>query len=114
MIVMCADMQSTPPTDEQVDQAVGTLAMLADPTRIRLLWALLDGELPVHDLASAAGCSATSASQHLAKLRLAGLVRHRRDGRRVLYRAEDAHVRRLLREALYHADHAVQNHPDHA
>jgi DNA-binding transcriptional ArsR family regulator len=114
LLIMCADMQSMPPTDAQVDQAVGTLAMLADPTRIRLLWALLDGELPVHDLAATAGCSATSASQHLAKLRLAGLVRHRRDGRQVLYRAEDAHVRRLLREALYHADHAVQKHPDHA
>jgi DNA-binding transcriptional ArsR family regulator len=111
---MCADVQVTLPTDEQVEQAVGTLAMLADPTRIRLLWALLDGELPVHDLASTAGCSATSASQHLAKLRLAGLVRHRRDGRRVLYRTEDTHVRRLLQEALYHADHAVQGHPDHA
>jgi DNA-binding transcriptional ArsR family regulator len=111
---MCAAVQVTLPTDEQVEQAVGTLAMLADPTRIRLLWALLDGEFPVHDLASTAGCSATSASQHLAKLRLAGLVRHRRDGRRVLYRTEDTHVRRLLQEALYHADHAVQGHPDHA
>ncbi len=111
---MCADVQVKTPTDAQVEQAVGTLAMLADSTRIRLLWFLLDGELPVHDLASAAGCSATSASQHLAKLRLAGLVRHRRDGRRVLYRAEDTHIRKLLQEALYHADHAVQNHPDHA
>ncbi len=106
-------MQLLPP-DDQVDRAVQTLAMLADPTRIRLLWALLEGELSVHDLASTAGCSATSASQHLAKLRLAGLVRHRRDGRRVLYRTEDAHVRRLLQEALYHADHAVRKHPDHA
>jgi DNA-binding transcriptional ArsR family regulator len=114
MLVMCADVQAMPPTDEQVEQAVGTLAMLADPTRIRLLWALLDGELPVHDLASTVGCSATSASQHLAKLRLAGLVRHRRDGRRVLYSTEDTHVRRLLQEALYHADHAVQGHPAHA
>lgn len=113
MIIVCADVQVMP-TDEQVEQAVGTLAMLADPTRIRLLWALLDGELPVHDLASTTGCSATSASQHLAKLRLAGLVRHRRDGRRVLYRTEDTHVRRLLQEALYHADHAVQGHADHA
>src|SRR5450759_4121994 len=51
ILVMCADVQAMPPTDEQVEQAVGTLAMLADPTRIRLLWALLDGELPVHDLA---------------------------------------------------------------
>lgn len=111
---MCADVQRLPPSDEQVVEAVTTLAMLGDPTRIRLLWALMDGELAVHDLASAAGCSATSASQHLAKLRLAGLVRHRREGRHVFYRAGDTHVGRLLKEALHHADHAVQNRPDHA
>jgi DNA-binding transcriptional ArsR family regulator len=109
---MCADVQQ--PTDEQVEQAVSTLSMLAEPTRVRLLWALVNEELAVGDLAAVAGCSATSASQHLAKLRLAGLVRHRRVGRQVLYRADNSHVKRLLREALHHADHAVQHRPDHA
>lgn len=109
---MCADMQVLP-SDGQVDQAVQTLAMLAEPTRIRLLWAMLDGERAVTDLASVVGSSPTAVSQHLAKLHLAGLVHRRREGRRVLYAAEDAHVRRLLQEALYHADHALQEHPDH-
>ena len=110
---MCADVQLSP-TDGQVDQAVQTLGMLAEPTRIRLLWALMDRERAVHELAAVIGSSPTAVSQHLAKLHLTGLVHRRREGRRVLYAAEDAHVRRLLQEALYHADHALQDRPDHA
>lgn len=109
---MCADVQVLAPSD-QVDQAVQTLAMLAEPTSIRLLWGMLDGEHAVHELASAVGSSPTSVSQHLAKLHLTGLVRRRRQGRQVLYAADDTHIRRLLQEALYHADHALHEHPDH-
>jgi DNA-binding transcriptional ArsR family regulator len=52
-------------------------------------------------------------SQHLAKLRLARLVKTRRQGNFVLYLAEDDHVRRLVEEALFHADHVVQGLSDH-
>ena len=52
-------------------------------------------------------------SQHLAKLRLARLVKTRREGTFVFYSAADIHVRRLLDEALHHADHADHDLPDH-
>ena len=87
--------------------------MAAEPSRLRILWALSDGELDVATLASIAGISATATSQHLAKLRLAGLVVARRDGRRVLYSARGAHVRRLIAEALFQADHQVSGAPIH-
>ncbi|MCU1676508.1 MAG: transcriptional regulator, ArsR family, partial [Frankiales bacterium] len=51
------------------------------------------------------GTSPTVVSQHLAKLRLAGLVKGRREGTFVYYSAADVHVRRLLTEALFHAEH---------
>lgn len=101
------------PTDRQVDVAVGALTMAAEPSRLRILWAVSDDELDVGTLASLAGISATAASQHLAKLRLAGLVVARRDGRRVLYSARGAHVRRLIAEALFQADHQVNGDPLH-
>jgi DNA-binding transcriptional ArsR family regulator len=53
------------------------------------------------------------ASQHLSKLRLAGLVEATRDGRRMVYRLRGGHVRALLREALFHADHQVSGAPLH-
>lgn len=101
------------PTVQQIDAAVVSFAMLADPTRVRMLWALTTEQLDVASLAAAAGCRPTVASQHLSKLRLAGLVEGTRDGRRILYRLRGGHVRNLLREAIFHADHQVSGEPVH-
>lgn len=101
------------PSDEQVTAAATLLGMLGDPTRVRMLWALRDGGRDVATLAEAGQCSSSAASQHLAKLRLAGLVEGARDGRRVIYTLRGAHVRALLTEALFHADHQVTGEPVH-
>ena len=89
------------------------LRMLADPTRLRLLWLLRDGEHDVGTLAAAVGAARPAVSQHLAKLVLAGLVTSRPEGRRRLYRARGAHVRRMVVEALQAADHQVSGVPEH-
>lgn len=102
------------PSEEQVRAATEVFAMLSDPTRMRILWALRDGdELDVTTLAGHAGVGATAASQHLMKLRLAGLVVTRRAGRHIFYRARGGHLRRLLTEALFHTDHQLSGEPDH-
>jgi len=95
----------TMPNEEQVHLAAETFRMLVDPTRIKILWALLQGESSVTCLAELVGASPTTVSQHLAKLRLAGLVRGRREGTFIYYAAADTHVKALLAEALFHADH---------
>jgi DNA-binding transcriptional ArsR family regulator len=100
-------------TDDQVNAAALSFVLLADPTRVRMLWALRDQELDVASLAGIAGCRPTVASQHLSKLRFSGLVEGRRDGRRVLYRLRGSHVRALLKVALFHADHHVTGEPIH-
>jgi DNA-binding transcriptional ArsR family regulator len=101
------------PTDEQVDLASEGFRLLADPTRIKILWALLQGESSVTSLADLVGATPTGVSQHLAKLRLAKLVQVRREGTFAYYSAADEHVARLLAEALYHADHQVSALPEH-
>jgi len=101
------------PSDDQVGQAVDTLKLVADPTRVRILWALLHGEHSVNRLAEHIGARPAAVSQHLAKLRLAHLVRTRREGTHVYYLAQNDHVRRIVEEALFHADHVVQGLPDH-
>jgi DNA-binding transcriptional ArsR family regulator len=101
------------PNDEQVHLAAESLRLLSDPTRMKILWALLQGESSVACLAELVGAAPTAVSQHLAKLRLAGLVKGRREGTFVYYSAADVHVRRLLDEALFHADHADRDLPDH-
>jgi DNA-binding transcriptional ArsR family regulator len=89
------------PADEQVDVAVETFKLLADRTRLRILWALLHGEHSVNELAAHVGANPAAVSQHLAKLRLVRLVSVRRDGTRAFYTAEDDHVRQLVEQALF-------------
>jgi DNA-binding transcriptional ArsR family regulator len=97
-------VDSTGPTlpDPLVDTAVGFLDLLAEPSRLRLLWALRGGELGVTALAETAGCTPTAASQHLAKLRLAGIVSARREGRHTYYTIEDPHVLTMLDQIFGH------------
>lgn len=87
--------------------------MLADATRVQLLWALTGEELPVNELATRIGKPAPSVSQHLAKLRMARLVRTRREGTQVFYRLENDHVGRLVADAVYNAEHAGPGVPAH-
>jgi DNA-binding transcriptional ArsR family regulator len=99
--------------DEQADLVVEVFRMLADATRVQLLWALADRELSVNDLAARVGKPAPSVSQHLAKLRMARLVRTRREGTQVFYRLENDHVRQLVTDAVHNAEHAAGGVPAH-
>ena len=110
---MTTQITGATPTDEQIGFAVDTLRLLADPTRLRILWALLHGEHSVNHLAAHVQASPASVSQHLAKLRLARLVSTRREGTFVYYQAESEHVRRLVEQALFHGDHLAGDLPSH-
>ena len=110
---MDADVQMVALPDEQVELAVEVFRMLADGTRIRLLWALGDGELSVNQLADRVGKPGPSVSQHLAKLRMARMVRTRRDGTQVFYRVENDHVANLVRDAIHNAEHETDGVPRH-
>lgn len=110
---MHASLHIVIPPDDQVELAANTFQMLSDPTRIKLLSALAQGEQSVTCLAELIGAQPTAVSQHLSKLRLAGIVRQRRDGNFIFYTLSDVHTRQLLQEALNHADHLVGGLPDH-
>ena len=87
--------------------------MLADGTRIQILWSLIDREMSVTDLADTIGKPGPSVSQHLAKLRMARLVRTRRDGTTIFYQLENDHVRQLITDAVHNAEHAGPSLPAH-
>lgn len=88
------------PDPVTVAEVAGRLRLLADPTRLRLVCALAQGESNVACLAELAGAGVPAISQHLAKLRLAGIVRARRDGQRVFYELVDDAVRKLVGSLL--------------
>ena len=90
--------------DERVADLMGALA---NPTRLRVLFALLEfGELSAGELAKAVGTSPSATGHQLRVLRDLGLVMRRREGRAAIYRLADDHLGVLLKESLYHVDHA--------
>lgn len=101
----------TEPGDEHFAAASETFKLLGDGTRLKILWALLDREHSVGDLAGRVGAQPAAVSQHLAKLRAARLVRARREGNRMYYVAADGHVRSLVEQTLRHATHLLPEHP---
>jgi len=97
----------------QFAEAANVFALLSDPTRLHLVWTLAKGEADVNTLTEASGAARPAVSQHLAKLRLSGLVQVRKQGRRSVYALHDGHLRRLVVEAISHADHMVTGAPPH-
>ena len=110
---MDADMQHEPLDHEQALLAVEMFRMLADPTRVQLLWLLIDSERAVNELAALVGKSGPAVSQHLAKLRLGRLVQTRREGTSVRYRLANEHIARLVTDAVHNAEHASSEEPAH-
>jgi DNA-binding transcriptional ArsR family regulator len=84
------------PSAEILAEAAGVFGLLASPSRLHLAWALTQGESDVSALAERVGGALPAVSQHLTKLKLAGLVRSRREGRRVVYLIDDPDVEQLV------------------
>ncbi|WP_405551969.1 ArsR/SmtB family transcription factor [Streptomyces sp. NBC_01171] len=73
------------PSPQVLAEAAAAFGLLASPARLHLVWALAQGESDVTGLAERVGGALPAVSQHLTKLKLAGLVRSRREGRRQVY-----------------------------
>jgi DNA-binding transcriptional ArsR family regulator len=81
--------------------------MLAATVRLHIVWLLAHGERDVGSLAEETGATLQAVSQHLAKLRLTGLVHARREGRRQIYLVDDPHLVATVREMLVRMGRAV-------
>jgi ArsR family transcriptional regulator len=99
--------------DDEANLVAEVFRMLADPTRVQILWALVSREKSVNDLAAHVGKPAPSVSQHLAKLRMARLVRTRREGTTIYYSLDNNHVAQLVTDAVFNAEHAGPGVPGH-
>lgn len=101
------------PADHNIAELADVFGLLADAGRLRVLVALLGGEMCVCDLAAVARASESAVSHHLRLLRAHRVVQVRRSGRMAYYKLADAHVRLLLDVALTHIGHApAAAHPE--
>lgn len=90
------------PTPAQLRSSAETFALLASPVRLHLVWLITHGSYDVGTLAQRVGIGIATASQHLSKLRLAGVISAHRDGRRQLYTVDDPHVITLIQQIFDH------------
>ncbi len=92
--------------DEQSAMRVAELfESLSDPTRVRILAALVEGEVNVGDLVAALELSKSAVSHQLRTLRDKRVIRSRKQGRQVFIELDDTHVVELFLRGLEHASH---------
>jgi ArsR family transcriptional regulator len=88
---------------ETVQNMSDMFKMMSDPTRLRIINALLISEMCVCDLAEVMGMSQSAVSHQLAALRKTRLIKFRRDGKQIFYSLDDSHVSLLFNQCLTHA-----------
>ena len=88
--------------DHELDRLALTFKILGDPTRLKIVMALLVGEMCVCDLAAFLGLSESAVSHQLRRLKDLALIKQRRDGQILYCSLDDSHVADLLRIGLEH------------
>ena len=92
------------PSDDVLYDLAELYKVFGDSTRIRILYALLDNELCVNDIAQLLGLSQTAVSHQLRVLKNNKLVKFRKDGKIVFYSLSDEHVRSIIEIGLEHVE----------
>ncbi|MBQ5316823.1 MAG: helix-turn-helix transcriptional regulator [Oscillospiraceae bacterium] len=90
------------PPDEILYDLAELYKVFGDTTRIRLLYALLEAELCVNDMAQLLGMSQTAVSHQLRVLKNNKLVKFRKEGKIVFYSLADDHVRTIIEIGMEH------------
>ncbi|WP_043097195.1 ArsR/SmtB family transcription factor [Kallotenue papyrolyticum] len=102
---MLEDIRQRTISPEAAQALARIFKAMADPTRVRMLHALSQGELPVCDLAQLIGLSESAVSHQLSLLYALRIVRRRKHGRHVFYALDDEHIRRLIEQGMAHQAH---------
>lgn len=85
---------------------------LGDPTRVKIIHALLQSELCVHDLTQVLNMGQSAISHQLRFLRNGRIVKRRKVGKTVYYSLDDDHVEQIFQLTLQHLGHE-QSSEDH-
>lgn len=89
-------------TAPQSAQLAEIFKLLADPTRLRIVFACLDRAVAVGDIAAELALSGSLVSHHLRLLKASRVVRAERQGKHVFYIASDDHIRSVLKQMAVH------------
>ena len=90
------------PKETEVERTAETFKILGDPTRLKILLALIKEELCVCDLSALVGVSVSAISHQLRLLRGMRLVKYHKEGKMVYYSIDDEHIENIISETLVH------------
>ncbi|MGL5042346.1 MAG: ArsR/SmtB family transcription factor [Culicoidibacterales bacterium] len=90
------------PLKKDVDNLAELFSALGDPTRLRILRALMEAEICVCDIAVILDMTKSAISHQLRILKSVRLVEGTKQGRNVMYRLADDHVRTILAQGITH------------
>ena len=90
------------PDEELLYELADLFKVFGDTTRIKILYALMEQDLCVADLAEIIGASKSAVSHQLRTLKQARLVKFQRDGKNVIYSLSDDHVYTVLAQGMTH------------
>jgi DNA-binding transcriptional ArsR family regulator len=91
----------------EAGELAGIFQVMGDPSRLRIISLLSQGELCVCDIAAALEMSQSAISHQLRVMRMAKLVKYRKDGRVAYYSLDDDHVQKLFTQGLDHIGHTT-------
>ena len=92
------------PDDDVIYRLADLFKVFGDPTRIRILYILLEQEMCVCDIADVLDMTQSAISHQLRVLKQMSLVKFRRDGKTVYYSLADSHVSTVLAQGLEHVE----------
>lgn len=98
-----AELKASPEMIQEVSQL---FKALSDPTRLKILVALSQGELNVSAIVEKIGLEQSAVSHQLKLLRLNHLVKFRKEGKTVFYSLDDEHVVDILGQTMQHISHS--------
>ena len=95
-------VKSLLPEDEVLYDLAELFKIFGDSTRVKILYALLESELCVCDIAKLLEVSQSAVSHQLRVLKTSKLVKFRKEGKTVFYSLADEHVIRILSQGMEH------------
>ncbi len=105
-------MKQAPLSSDDLAILAETFRLLGDPTRLRILLALSAEPRHVSAVAEAENLSASLVSHHLRLLRAARLVTTERQGKHMIYRIHDEHVRQTVEDMIAHVQEHTASHQE--
>ncbi|HUM82469.1 MAG TPA: metalloregulator ArsR/SmtB family transcription factor [Lachnospiraceae bacterium] len=92
------------PKEASIEKLADLYKIFGDATRIRIMYALMPGEMCVQDIADSLNMTQSAISHQLRILKTSCLVKSRREGKAIIYSLADTHVSTILSQGLDHVE----------